>query len=183
MATSPTKRQKDVAPQLVKELGVDNALAVPRIQKVVVNTGIGRVLDNASKPDAVIERLSNELAAITGQRPVVTRSRQSIASFKTREGQPVGLKVTLRGRRAEDFLNRLIHVALPRSRDFKGINPQAIDARGNLTVGIREHTIFSEVADAPNPIGFELTVVTSTDDPGDSLALLHALGFPFKKEE
>ncbi len=180
---SPITRQKDITKELQTKLSLGNELAVPRITKAVINTGLGRVLQNVTKPDDVLAQIAEDLAKITGQRPVVTRAKKSIASFKTRVGQPLGLKVTLRGVRMEDFLNRLIHIALPRSRDFKGLDPHAVDRDGNLTIGIREHNIFPETADAGRVIGFEITLVTDTEDKEASLELYRNLGIPFKKEE
>jgi large subunit ribosomal protein L5 len=183
MATISTTRQRGVREKLAKELKLSNSLKSPYIVKVVVNTGIGRLLQSASKPNDVIASLSEELAKITGQHPVITRSRKAIASFKTRIGMPLGLKVTLRGKRMEEFLARVIHVALPRSRDFKGIDPDGMDGEGNLTIGIREHTIFPEVADSHHNVGLEITIVTSTRDKELALQLLKDFGVPFKKDE
>ena len=154
-------------------------MAVPRILKVVVNSGIGKLRE---KKDAV-EAVEKQLALITGQKTSPRPAKKAIASFKTRVGQPLGLKVTLRGKRMEDFLNRLIHVALPRSRDFKGVDAHAVDRNGNLTIGIKEHNIFPEVADTSRVIGLEITCVTNTEDKDASLMLLADLGIPFKKEE
>lgn len=182
MERSPV-RQKDVTKKLAEKLSLGNALAAPRLTKIVINTGLGRVLASATKADDLLEEIANDMAKLTGQRPVVTRAKKSIASFKTRVGQPLGLKVTLRGKRMEDFLNRLIHVALPRSRDFKGVDAHAVDRNGNLTIGIKEHNIFPEVADTSRVIGLEITCVTNTEDKDASLMLLADLGIPFKKEE
>jgi|SRR3989344_7859135 len=174
---------KEVRARLKQELGLANEFAVPRIEKVVINTGIGRLVQSAARQDEFIKQLSEELARLTSQVPVVTRAKKSIASFKTRVGMPLGLKVTLRGKRMQDFLVRLIHVALPRSRDFKGLLPEAIDREGNFTLGLREHTIFPEVADAPRSIGLEITIVTTARDRKIALSLLRAYGFPFKQQE
>ena len=176
-------KQKEVAKKLSEKMKLGNEHAVPRLTKIVINTGLGRALQSVSKPDDLLKDLSDDIAKLTGQRPIITRAKKSIASFKTRVGQPLGLKVTLRGKRMEDFLNRLIHVALPRSRDFKGISHKAVDSQGNLTIGIREHNIFPEVADTSRLIGFEITCVTNTEDKDASLMLLRELGIPFKKDE
>jgi len=182
MAKVSLKKQNVLRGELSGELDLKNALASPKVVKITLNSGLGRVLQAASKPTDELERISQELALITGQQPVVTKAKKSIASFKTRVGQPLGLKVTLRGKRMEDFLNRLIHVALPRSRDFKGISMKGIDNQGNLTVGIKEHTIFPEVSDAPRTVGFEVTLVTNTENKERSIALFRKLGVPFSQE-
>lgn len=180
MVRMKEKYQKTVAKELLKELSISNVYAVPKIEKVVINIGLGRMLQNSSKPSDLIKEIRDELALIAGARPVITKARKSIASFKLREGQPIGLKVTLRDALMYDFLDRLIHIALPRSRDFKGLDQKLVDKAGNLTLGIREHTIFPEVAEITRPISFEATIVTNTDNREQALELFKSLGFPMK---
>jgi len=167
--------------QLQNELGISNIHALPRIEKVVLNAGLGRLAAGASKPLDFFKTASEELALIAGQRPIITRAKKSIASFKVRQGQPLGLKVTLRGRRMRDFIERLIKVVLPRSRDFKGIDLKSVDKSGNLTIGVREHLIFPEVAEVSRGLGFEVTIVTNASSREEAVKLYRALGFPLKK--
>lgn len=167
--------------QLQRQLDINNVYALPRIEKVVLNVGLGRLLSGVPKPADILEDLRNEFALICGQRPIITRAKKSIASFKVRQGQPLGLKVTLRGQRMRDFTDRLIKVALPRSRDFKGIDLASVDKSGNLTIGIREHTIFPEVAESVRGVGFEVTIVTNASSREEAITLYRALGFPLKK--
>ena len=173
--------EKEVAPALMKALNLDNVMQVPRIKKVSVNIGAGEALDNAKALDAAVA----DLTQITGQKPVVTKARKSIANFKLREGRAIGVKVTLRGERMWSFLDRLMNIALPRVRDFRGISPDAFDGRGNYTLGLREQLVFPEIEyDKIDKLrGLEITIVTTarTDDQGR--ALLQMLGMPFKKEE
>lgn len=174
--------QKTAVRKLAKELAIPNVLALPSLQKVVVASGLGRLLSSAAKPADFLEEVQNELALITAQRPAVTVARKSIASFKIRAGQSLGLKVTLRGQRMYDFLDRLIHIALPRSRDFKGIPLKAVDGAGNLTIGLREQTIFPETADSAQSFGLEITVVASAKSRSEAIQLFRSLGFPLKEE-
>lgn len=171
---------EEIAPALVKSLDLENVMQVPRISKVVVNIGLGEALDNPKSLDAAVE----DIMKITGQRPVITKARKSIANFKLREGRAIGVKVTLRGERMWNFLDRLMNVALPRTRDFRGISPNAFDGRGNYTLGLREQLVFPEIDyDQIDKIrGMEITIVTTaeTDDAGRQL--LTMLGMPFKKE-
>lgn len=171
---------QEIAPALVKSLDLENVMQVPRISKVVVNIGLGEALDNPKSLDAAVE----DIMKITGQRPVITKARKSIANFKLREGRAIGVKVTLRGERMWNFLDRLMNVALPRTRDFRGISPNAFDGRGNYTLGLREQLVFPEIDyDQIDKIrGMEITIVTTaeTDDAGRQL--LTMLGMPFKKE-
>lgn len=171
--------KKQAIPSLRKEFGLNNDLAVPRIGKVVVNIGVGRLI----KDEKIIELINRDLALITGQKPVPTKAKKSIASFKTRAGMVIGFKVTLRGKRMNDFLERLINIALPRTRDFRGLDPKSIDGRGNLTVGIKEHIVFPEVsAESSRSIfGFEITVITNAENKDQAIALYKAMGFPFRK--
>lgn len=171
--------QKEVVPALMKSLGLDNVMQVPKIQKVVVNIGLGEALDN---PKA-LEAASADLMAITGQKPVITKARRSIAAFKLREGRAIGAKVTLRGERMWSFLDRLMNVALPRVRDFRGVSRDAFDGRGNYTLGLREQLIFPEIEyDKIDKIrGMEITIVTTAKSDDHAAALLEMLGMPFRK--
>jgi large subunit ribosomal protein L5 len=171
--------QKEIAPALMKELNLENVMQIPRIQKVVVNIGMGEALDNPKTLDAAV----SDLTQITGQKPVVTIARKSIANFKLREGRLIGVKVTLRGERMWSFLDRLMNIVLPRVRDFRGISPDAFDGRGNYTLGLREQLIFPEIEyDKIDKIrGLELTIVTSATSDDQARALLQMLGMPFKK--
>jgi len=164
----------------MKSFKVSNIMEVPRIKKVVVNIGVGEALDNAKSLDAAV----GDMTLITGQKPVVTKARMSIAAFKLREGRSIGVKVTLRGERMWSFLDRLMNIALPRVRDFRGISADAFDGRGNYTLGLREQLVFPEIEyDKIDKLrGLEITIVTTarTDDEGRQL--LQLLGMPFKKE-
>lgn len=179
---TPLKEQykEEAVPTLMKEFGYKSVMQVPSIQKVVVNIGVGEALDNAK----AIEFATNDLTAITGQKPVVTKAKKSIAGFKLREGRAIGVKVTLRGERMWSFLTRLIHVALPRTRDFQGISPDSFDGRGNYTLGLREQLIFPEIDyDRIDKIrGMEITVVTSAQRDEEGRRLLSILGMPFKHD-
>lgn len=167
-------------PVLAKELGVNNVMEVPRIVKVVVNIGVGEALDNPKALDAAV----NDLSLITGQRPIVTKARKSIANFKLREGRAIGVKVTLRGERMWAFLDRLINIVLPRVRDFRGVSREAFDGRGNYTLGLREQLIFPEIEyDKIDKIrGMEITIVTTARSDDQARMLLQMLGMPFKRE-
>ena len=172
--------QKEIVPALQKTLDLDNIMQVPRVQKVVLNIGVGEALDNAKALDHAVE----DLEKITGQKPVITKARVSIANFKLREGRAIGTKVTLRGERMWSFLDRLMSVALPRMRDFRGVNPDSFDGRGNYTLGFQEQLIFPEISyDEIDQIrGFEVTIVTSADNDEAGRELLRLLGMPFKIE-
>jgi large subunit ribosomal protein L5 len=169
--------QKEIVAALMKEFEYGSVMQVPRLVKVVVNVGLGEALDNAKAIDFAI----NDVTAITGQKPVVTKAKKSIAGFKLREGRSIGVKVTLRGERMWSFLTRLIHVALPRTRDFQGISPDAFDGRGNYTLGLREQLIFPEIRyDKIDKIrGMEVTVVTTAKTDEEGRRLLTLLGMPF----
>ncbi len=171
---------KEIAPALQQSLGIRNVMQVPRIKKVVVNIGLGEALDNPKAIEAAVA----DLTAITGQKPVVTKARKSIANFKLREGRVIGAKVTLRGERMWNFLDRLMNVALPRTRDFRGISPNSFDGRGNYTLGLREQLVFPEIDyDKIDKIrGMEVTIVTSANTDDAARQLLTMLGMPFKKE-
>jgi large subunit ribosomal protein L5 len=170
--------RKEVVPQLMKDLNLKNPMEVPKIHKVVVNMGLGEALAN----NKILESAVDQLGAITGQKPVVTRSRKAIANFKLRENQAIGAMVTLRGDRMYEFLDRLINVALPRVRDFKGISPKAFDGRGNYTLGLREQIIFPEINyDQIEKVkGLNVSIVTSAGNDERALALLKAIGVPFR---
>jgi large subunit ribosomal protein L5 len=170
--------QGQVVPTLQKELGYENIMQVPRLEKVVVNIGMGEALQNAKALDAALQ----DLSIITGQKPIVTRARRSIAAFKLRTGNPIGVKVTLRGNRMWDFLDRLINIALPRQRDFRGISADAFDGRGNYSLGLREQLVFPEINyDKIDRIrGLEITIVTTAPTDAEGYQLLRHLGMPFR---
>jgi len=174
----------EVIPGMMKKFGYRNKMAVPKIEKVLVNTGFGRLIGGKTSDEQkkIYEAILNDLALITGQRPVLTRAKKSISGFKIRQGLPIGAKVTLRGKRMTDFLERLIHIGLPRSRDFRGIEEKSFDKAGNLTVAIKEHISFPEIL--PEKVktifGFEITVVTTAKKREEGLELLKLLGFPIK---
>lgn len=170
----------EVVPALKKGLNLDNIMQVPRIQKIVVNTGVGEALDNAKALDAAV----SDLTQITGQKPVINKARKSIAAFKLREGRAIGVKVTLRGERMWSFLDRLMNVALPRVRDFRGVSPDSFDGRGNYTLGLREQLVFPEIEyDKIDKLrGLEISIVTTARTDDESRQLLQMLGMPFKKE-
>ncbi len=170
----------EVVPGLEKSLDFHNTMQVPRIKKVVVNIGLGEALDNAKAIDAAV----SDLTQITGQKPVVAKARKSIANFKLREGRPIGVKVTLRGDRMWAFLDRLMNIALPRVRDFRGISPNAFDGRGNYTLGLREQLVFPEIDyDKIDKIrGMEISIVTTARTDEEGRQLLQMLGMPFRKE-
>ncbi len=176
---TPLKEQykSEVVPALMKELNFHSVMQVPRITKIVINVGLGEALDNAK----AIEFAVNDITAITGQKPVLTKAKNSIAGFKLREGRVIGLKVTLRGERMWSFLTRLIHVALPRTRDFQGISPDSFDGRGNYTLGLREQLIFPEIEyDRIDKIrGMEVSIVTTAQKDEEGRRLLSMLGMPF----
>lgn len=174
-----TKYLKEVVPALTKEFGYKNIMQVPRLQKVVLNMGLGEALANNKLLDSAVE----QLADITGQKPVVTKARKSIANFKLREGQSIGAMVTLRGERMFEFLDRLVNVALPRVRDFKGVSSKAFDGAGNYTLGVKEQIIFPEIVyDKVDKIkGMNITIVTTATTDEESRSLLRLLGMPFRQ--
>ncbi len=173
------KYQQEVMPALQKEFNYKNPMQVPTVNKVVVNIGMGEVIQNAKAMDAAV----SDLATITGQRPVITRARRSVAAFKLREGMQIGCMVTLRGERMYQFLDKLINVALPRLRDFQGISPEAFDGRGNYTLGLREQLVFPEIDyDKVDKVrGMEVSVVTTARTDEEGRRLLALMGMPFKK--
>lgn len=173
------KYQKEVVPALKKEFGYTNAMAVPRVQKVVVNMGLGEATGNAK----IVDVGSDELARITGQKPVVRRSTKSIAAFKLRKGMPVGTMVTLRGDRMWEFLDRLMNIALPRVRDFKGVSPKGFDGRGNYTLGLKDQLLFPEIdyMKVDKARGMNVSVVTSAKTDEEARKLLQFIGMPFRQ--
>jgi len=164
---------------LSKPLALDNPMQAPHLVKIVVSSGFGSVKDK-KKIDLIAERLGR----ITGQKPAVRATKKAIATFKTREGDPVGYQITLRGKRMTEFLDRLVHIALPRMKDFRGLSRSSVDAMGNYTIGIKEHTIFPETADEDlkDVFGMAITIVTTSNDKKQTLAFLEHLGLPLKKE-
>ncbi|HET6415645.1 MAG TPA: 50S ribosomal protein L5 [Polyangiales bacterium] len=173
------KKYKDeIIPQLMKEFSFRNVMQVPKLDRVVINMGLGEAVQNAKLIESAVE----ELTAITGRKPIITRAKKSIATFKLREGMPIGVMVTLRGEQMYDFVDRLISIALPRTRDFKGISPKAFDGRGNYTLGIREQIVFPEINyDKIDRIkGMNVTFVTTAETDEQGRALLKSLGMPFR---
>ena len=172
------KYQKDVVPALQKEFGYTNIMAVPKIEKVVVNMGLGEATSNAK----LIDTGADEIARITGQRPVTRRAKKSIAQFKVRKGQPIATMVTLRGERMYEFLDRLITVALPRVRDFRGVSPKGFDGRGNYTLGLKDQLLFPEIdyMKVDKARGMNISVVTTAKTDEESRKLLQLLGVPFR---
>lgn len=173
-----TRYADEVVPKLQKEFSIENPMAVPRLVSISLNMGLGEAIQNAKMLDNAVE----ELQAIAGQRPVVTRARKSIAAFKLREGVAIGCRVTLRRARMWEFLDGLITVALPRVRDFRGISPKSFDGRGNYTLGVRDHLIFPEIDynKVDKPKGMNVTVVTTADTDEQAFFLLRELGMPFR---
>ena len=178
MARLKERYQKEVAPAVAKEFGIKNPMAIPRVTKVVLNMGMGEAIANAK----ILDTAADELRAITGQKPVVTKAKKSIASFKLRQGMPIGVMVTLRGDRMYEFLDRLVSIALPRVRDFRGISPKAFDGRGNYTIGVREQLIFPEIDfnKVDKLRGMNITIITTARDDEQARALLKGLGMPFR---
>ncbi|MGP0075685.1 MAG: 50S ribosomal protein L5 [Bryobacteraceae bacterium] len=171
--------QKSVVPALVKEFGYKNVMAVPKIQKVSVNIGLGEATQNAKLMDGAV----NELGQIAGQKPVVTKAKKSIAAFKLREGMSIGAMVTLRGDRMYEFLDRLMNVALPRVRDFRGVSSKSFDGRGNYTLGVRDQLIFPEIDynKVEKVKGMNISITTSAKSDAEGLALLRHMGMPFRQ--
>lgn len=181
---SPRLKQRyreEIAPGLRRDLGIENAMLVPRLTKIVVNMGVGEGITDRKQVDTAME----ELAVITGQKPRLNRARKSIASFKVRQGMPVGASVTLRGDRMWEFLDRLLAVAIPRIRDFRGLNPRAFDGSGNYSFGVNEQLIFPEIDfdKVTATRGMDITICTSSSSNEHAKALLQAFGFPFRKQE
>ncbi len=174
------KWAKEVAPALMKEFELKNPMAVPRLEKIVINMGVGEATQNAKILDPAVQ----ELGQITGQKPVITRAKKSIAAFKVREGMPIGAMVTLRGDRMYEFFDRLVNVALPRVRDFRGVPTKSFDGRGNFTLGLRDQLIFPEIdyAKVDKMKGMNVTIVTTARDDNQARALLKHMGMPFRQQ-
>jgi large subunit ribosomal protein L5 len=175
-----TRYREEILPALTERFGYSTPMRAPRILKVTVNMGVG----DAKQDSKMLEAASEQLATITGQRPNVRRARKSIAQFKVREGMPVGVAVTLRGARGYEFLDRLMSVAIPRIRDFRGLNPRSFDGRGNYSMGVREQIIFPEVDydEVDQVRGLDITITTTAQSDDEAFALLEALGMPFARE-
>ena len=178
MSRLKERYQSDVVPALKKEFGYKNVMAIPKIEKVVVNMGLGEATQNAKIVDVGVD----ELARVTGQKPVVTRAKKSIAQFKVRKGMPIGTMVTLRGERMWDFIDRLVSIALPRVRDFRGVSPKGFDGRGNYTLGLRDQLLFPEIdyMKVDKARGMNISVVTTASTDEESRKLLQLLGMPFR---
>jgi large subunit ribosomal protein L5 len=175
-----SKFEKEVAPALLKELELTNTMAVPRLNKIVVNMGMGEATQNSKVMDPAV----NELGQITGQRPIVTKAKKSIAAFKVREGQAIGTMVTLRGDRMYEFLDRLVNIVLPRVRDFKGVSTKSFDGRGNYTIGLHDQLIFPEISyeKVDKQKGMNVTIVTTAANDNQARLLLKHLGMPFRAQ-
>jgi large subunit ribosomal protein L5 len=170
---------KEIAPALAKEFDIKNPMAVPRLEKIVLNMGLGEAVANSK----IVDTATEELTSIAGQKPVTTKAKKAIAAFKLRQGMPIGSMVTLRGDRMYEFLDRLVSVALPRVRDFRGVSPKAFDGRGNYTLGVREQLIFPEIDfnKVDKTRGMNISIVTTARDDEQARALLKALGMPFRQ--
>ncbi len=177
MSRLSEKYRKDVVPALKKEFGIENPMAIPRIEKVVLNMGVGEAIQNVK----IVEAAAEELTKIAGQRAVITRARKSIATFKLREGMPIGCRVTLRGSKMYEFLDRLMNIALPRVRDFRGVPTRAFDGRGNYTLGVKDHLVFPEIdpGRVEKSKGLNVTIVTTAGSDDRARVLLRELGMPF----
>src|SRR5918997_233391 len=172
--------QREVAPALAKEFGITNQMAIPRLEKIVINMGLGEAIANAK----IVDTAAEELRAVSGQKPVTTRAKKSIAAFKLRQGMPIGSMVTLRGERMYEFLDRLVSIALPRVRDFRGVSPRAFDGGGNYTLGVRDQLIFPEIDfnRVDKTRGMNISIVTTARNDEHARALLRALGMPFRQQ-
>jgi len=181
------KYQKEVVPEIMKRFGYRSHLAVPRIERVVINIGVGKLISGKTSKEQgnILKGILEDLAQISGQRGVLTKARKSISTFKIRKGMPVGIMVTLRKKMMYDFLERLIHIVLPRLRDFRGIPESSFDRYGNLTIGIKEHTTFPEVLaeKTKNIFGLEITVVVKSKTREESILLFRLMGFPIKEKK
>ncbi|GGR66788.1 50S ribosomal protein L5 [Deinococcus seoulensis] len=179
MQTLKTKYNEQVRPALVEQFSYSSVMAAPRIEKIVINEGLG----SAKEDSKAIDKAAKELSLITLQKPIITKAKKSISNFKLRQGMPVGIKVTLRGERMYVFLEKLINIGLPRIRDFKGVNPNAFDGRGNYNLGIKEQLIFPEITyDMVDKVrGMDITIVTTAKTDEEARALLQGLGLPFRK--
>ena len=181
MSRLKDRYEQDVAPALKKEFGYSNVMAIPKIEKIVVNMGLGEATQNAK----IVDIGADEVARITGQKPVTTRAKKSIAQFKVRKGMPIGSMVTLRGERMWDFLDRLISVALPRVRDFRGVSAKGFDGRGNYTLGLKDQLLFPEIdyMKVDKARGMNISVVTTAKSDEESRKLLQLLGMPFRTQQ
>jgi len=179
MARLQERYKKEIVPQLKKKLGRTNELSLPRLQKIVVNMGVGKALQDKNR----LEQAAEQLAQITGQRPQITKAKKAVSGFRLRENNPIGARVTLRGRRMYEFLYRLISIALPRIRDFRGVNPKSFDGNGNYSLGLTEQQVFPEID--PDKINFtqgmDVTFVTSTRNDDEARELLRGFGMPFRE--
>jgi len=179
MARLMERYQKEIAPRLAEKFGRKNRLSLPRLEKIVVNMGVGKALQDKNR----LQQSAEQLAQITGQRPQITRAKQSISGFRLREGNEIGCRVTLRGRRMYEFLDRLISIALPRIRDFRGVNPRSFDGHGNYSLGLTEQQVFPEID--PDKVtfvqGMDITFVTSTNNDDEARELLRGFGMPFRE--
>jgi large subunit ribosomal protein L5 len=178
MARLKTKFRNEVAPELQKQFSYSSPMAIPKLAKIHVNLGLGEAIQNPR----LLEAAAKELGMITGQKPVVTKARKSIANFKLRQGMSIGCAVTLRGDRMYEFLDRLINIAMPRIRDFRGVSPKSFDGRGNYTIGLKEQTIFPEIdyAKVDTVKGMNITIVTTARSDSEAMSLLRSLGMPFR---
>lgn len=179
MARLKEKYNNEIAPALAKEFDIENKMAIPKLEKITVNMGMGEAISNSK----ILDNAVDELQTITGQKAVITKAKKSIAAFKLREGMKIGTMVTLRGNRMYEFLDRLISVALPRVRDFRGISPKSFDGRGNYTLGIKEQLIFPEIDfnKVDNTRGMNISIVTTANNDEQGRSLLKSLGMPFRK--
>jgi large subunit ribosomal protein L5 len=171
---------KKTAEELKKTLGVKNVMAIPRITKVTINVGIGTYIKSHNKD---FSNIVENITAITGQKPVITKAKKAVSNFKLRENEPVGISVTLRKKRMEDFVTKLVKIVFPRTRDFRGLSPKAFDGKGNYSIGFKEHTVFPEISpdDVMKLHGLQVNIITSAKTDEEGYELLKALGFPFKK--
>jgi large subunit ribosomal protein L5 len=170
--------KQEITPKMMEKFAYKNVMQVPKLEKIIINVGVGEAIQNPKALDGAV----SDMTIITGQKPIITKAKKSIAGFKLREGMPIGCKVTLRGERMYDFLNRLINIVLPRVRDFRGVSPQAFDGRGNYSLGIKEQTIFPEIEyDKIDKIrGLEVIIVTSAKTDEEARELLKSMGMPFR---
>ncbi|SIQ83250.1 50S ribosomal protein L5 [Halanaerobium kushneri] len=179
MSVLANEYREEILPQLMEKFDYNNVMEAPKLEKIVVNVGLGDAKEDTKLLDTVVD----EIARITGQSPTVTRAKKSIANFKIREGMPVGVKVTLRGEQMFEFLYKLVNITMPRIRDFRGVSPKSFDGRGNYSLGISEHTVFPEINidDVDNIHGMEITIVTSAETDEEAFELLSLMGMPYKK--
>ncbi|MEJ6949571.1 50S ribosomal protein L5 [Natronospora cellulosivora (SeqCode)] len=180
MAELAIAYREEILPKLMDKFNYESVMAAPKVEKLVINVGLG----DAKEDQKLLETVVDEMAAITGQKPVITRAKKSVANFKIREGMPIGVKVTLRGNVMWEFLYKLINVTLPRIRDFRGVSPKSFDGRGNYSLGIKEHTVFPEInIDQVDKVhGMEVTIVTSAETDEESYELLKLMGMPFREQ-